>query len=125
MDASSLLVVLVTAFGSAAAVVSFIISAVIPLLTSVVVKQHWPRDVKGIITLFLTALTSFLTQLVESLNDHTRFDWKVVVLTCIGNLVIALGTYFGWWKRGTVQAKLYAFPSRGWARAKPPTRVAA
>lgn len=122
---NSIVTTLLLAFGSTAAVVSFIISSVIPLATGLVAKQHWSRDVKGIITLFFTALTSFLAQLLQSINDNTHFDWRVVMLTCIGNLIIALGTYFGWWKRGVIQAKVYAFPSKGWARAKAPTKIAA
>lgn len=121
----SLVTTLLVSFGSTAAVISFIISAIIPLATGLVARQTWSRDVKGIITLVLAALTSFLTQLVQALSDHVHFDWKTVVLTCVGNLVIALGTYFGWWKSGVVQAKVYAFPAKNWTKAKPPSRVAA
>lgn len=115
---STLITTLLVSFGSTAAIISFIISSVIPLATSLVARQSWSRDLKGIITLFLAALTSFLTLYVQSLNDHTHFDWRTVVLTTIGNLIIALGTYFGWWKQGNIQAKLYAFPAPQWHKAK-------
>lgn len=99
--------VLQLTFNTPAGIISFLIGFVIPLVTALVAKPRWSRATKGIITLVLSAITSFLSQWLQSLNSHDPFNWKAVALTGIVTLFIAIGTYFGWWKGSPIQVNLH------------------
>lgn len=89
-----------------AGIVSVIVGTVIPLLTALVAKEHWARDLKGVITLVLSAVSGLLSQFLESLQTNNDFHWKAAVLSAAATFLWALATYFGIWKNGVVQTKL-------------------
>lgn len=78
--------------------VSLLISVIIPIVTGIVTKSGLSGTWKGIITLFLSAVTAVVT--VGTLGDGSAFiSWDALILALM-NFAIAVATYLGIYKQG-------------------------
>lgn len=92
-----------------ATIVSLIVSVIIPLVSSLLARSHWPGEVLGILTLVLAAANGFFTEWADA---GSGFDWKHGLLPTVGSFVVAVLGRFGLWKDTGTDAKILAFGSR-------------
>jgi hypothetical protein len=94
-----------------ATTVLLIVSVIIPLLSSLLSRAHWPSEVTGILTLVLSTANGFF---VEWSNAGDNFHWKQAVLNSVVSFFVAIASRYGLWKATTTDAVLLRSP-----RAKP------
>lgn len=90
-----------------ATIISLIVSVIIPLLSSLLGRAHWPSEVLGILTLVLATVNGFFTEWQAS----DRFDWRHALLLAVGSFVVAVLSRYGLWKGTRTDAKVLAFPA--------------
>lgn len=84
--------------------VSFVIAALIPILTGVLTKATWSSGTKGLLTLVLTAVQTLIVQNVTA--DGGAFFSQEVLLAFMLSFVISIASYYGVYK----PAKLTSTP---------------
>jgi hypothetical protein len=90
-----------------ALIVALVVSPVIPLLSSLLARAHWPGEVVGILTLVLAAANGFFSEWAQ---DGDAFDWRTALSTAVGSFIVAIASRYGLWKGTTTDAKLLQFP---------------
>lgn len=94
-----------------AQMLSFLIGTVLPLLVGLVTNWSTRPAVRAVLLLFLSAVTSVLTELLDALTNHTPFAVWPVVFTALGTFLIGVGMHFGLWKPTNTSDKLIAVGS--------------
>lgn len=89
---------------------SVIIGAVIPLLVALVTKLHASSTIKSLSLVFLTAVSTVVTQVVAA---GGTFDARHLLINFAETFVVAIATYYGVYKptgvAPAVQEKTAAF----------------
>jgi hypothetical protein len=94
---------------STAMIVGLIVSVVIPLLSALLTRAHWPVEIVGLLTALLATANGFFT---EWANAGDRFRWQVALSTAIVSYVLAVAAHYGIWKGSTAEAKALAVPAK-------------
>lgn len=94
-----------------AQILGLIVSVVIPLVSALLSRAHWPQEITGILTLAVSTADGFLT---EWAHAGSSWDWKPALGQTIITFFLAVAAHYGVWKGTQTSAKLLAFP-----RAKP------
>ena len=92
-----------------ATIIALAIALVIPAVSSLLSKVHWPKEVVGLITLALSALNGFLTEWAKS---PSNFDWKSGLLLTVASFAIAIASRYGILKDTKLDAKLLSVGSQ-------------
>jgi len=92
-----------------ATIISLIVSVLIPLLSSLLGRAHWPSEVLGILTLVLATANGFFTEWSQTTGG---FDWKHALLLSVGSFILAVLSRYGLWKDTRTDAKILAFPQK-------------
>lgn len=92
-----------------ATIVGIVASVVIPGLSSLLAKAHWPSEVVGALTLLLSTADGFLS---EWAKDGAGFAWKAAAGTAALSYLVALAARLGIFKGTALDAKLLAVGSR-------------
>lgn len=92
-----------------ATVLLLCISVVIPLLSSLLAKQHWPSELVGILTLLLSTLGGFL---VEWQKAGSSFHFRTALGLALTSFIVAVFGRLGLWKGTQTDAKLLAVGSK-------------
>lgn len=87
-------------------IVSFAIGVVLPLLVGLVTRWDAASKIRAIVLIALSAITSFLAELLDALNTGTVFDLGTTALTAFGTFLIGVGTWFGFWQTTTAAKAL-------------------
>jgi hypothetical protein len=87
---------------STAALVSLLLSFVLPLVVGLVTKQSWPSGLKAVLLLLLQAVTQFLV--AWQADDSGGFDWKGWAYAVGIGFVMSVASHFGLWKPTGVAA---------------------
>lgn len=93
-------------------IISLIISVVLPLLSSLLSKAHWPAEVAGIITLALSTANGFFTEWAQSSSGPGTFDWRDALGLALSSFIIAALGRLVLWRNTEIDAKLLAIGSR-------------
>jgi hypothetical protein len=102
---------------STAMIVGLIVSVVIPLLSALLTRAHWPTEVVGLLTVLLATANGFFT---EWANAGDRFRWQVALSTAIVSYVLAVAAHYGIWKGTSTEARALAAPAAKTKPAAPP-----
>lgn len=81
-----------------AQLIAFLIGTILPLITGLVTRWNASAGVRAVVLLVLAGLTSFLTELLSSLNANVPFDLGDTLLATLTTFLIGVGTHFGLWK---------------------------
>lgn len=100
----------------AAFVVALIVSTVIPLLSSLLARAHWPGEIVGILTLALATANGFFAEWADA---GSGFDWRAALGTAVLSFLTAVAARYGLWKGTATDAAALAFPAIPTAPAKP------
>lgn len=100
---------MLTEYLTTAGVISLIVSVVIPLLSSLLAKAHWPGEVVGILTLLIAAANGFFTEWAQA---GSGFNWRHALLLAVASFVVAVLSRYGLWKGTVTDGKALAFPSK-------------
>ena len=84
-----------------AAVISYAVGTVLPLLVAVVTKASWPASLKGALLLAFSVITAFLTQWLDDLNSGRPFPWQSAVVTALVTFVTGYVVHRGAWGAGS------------------------
>ena len=94
-----------------ATILALLVSIVIPLVSTLLMKAHWPVDVMSYLTIVLAAINGFVTEWAQSPNAN-HYDWKTAVGISLSSLVVALISRRGLWVGTKTDAKLAAVGSK-------------
>lgn len=86
---------------------SFVLTAVLPLLVALLSRAVWTPTAKGILLLLLAAIKVG----VEAVIAGGYGSLPALLLAMLANFLIAVGVYFGLLRGSTVQAGLLAIGS--------------
>jgi hypothetical protein len=86
-----------------AGALSLAVSVVIPLLSSLLSRAHWPAEVSGLLTLLLSGATGFLTEWGRA---GAGFNWHAAAAAAVVSFVIAVLSRYGLWKDTATDAAL-------------------
>jgi protein-S-isoprenylcysteine O-methyltransferase Ste14 len=86
-----------------AMIIAFVVSIVIPLLSNIVAKEHWPKEIVGLITAFLATANGFFTEWDQS-GDN--FKWQTALSVAIVSFFLAVAAHYGLWKDTKTEQKL-------------------
>jgi hypothetical protein len=103
-----------TVFGIAvdtAFLLSMSLSFVIPLLSSLLSRTHWPSEVTALLTLAIAAVNGFLTESAQS-SDVNHYNWKHALMIALGSWIVAVLARLGIWQGTKTDAKALAIGSR-------------
>lgn len=87
---------------SAATVVAYVVSIGLPLISSLLSRQHWPSEVTGVLTLLLSTLTGLGT---EWAHAGSGFRWQAAASVALTSFIIAILSRYGLWKDTSVDTK--------------------
>lgn len=88
-----------------------LVTVVLPVVASLLMKRSWSRTVKGATVLGLAAVKTVLEAWLQSINTDAPFDWVPVVYSTALNFVVATIVYLGFLKGTAVnRAALDAGP---------------
>lgn len=103
---------------STATLVAYVLSVGLPLLSSLLSRQHWPSELTGILTLLLSGLTGFGT---EWAHAGSGFRWQAAASVALTSFVIAILSRYGIWRDTHLDAKLLLAGSpKDWNEKYPP-----
>lgn len=94
-------------------------SVLIPLLSSLLSRAHWPSEVTGLLTLLIAAASGFLTDWYAAPNA-THYDWKTAAVLAGVAYLTAVLARIQLWAGTKTDAKLLAVGSKQ-AAVAPPT----
>jgi hypothetical protein len=94
-----------------AQMLSFLIGTVLPLLVGLVTNWSTRPAVRAVLLLFLSAVTSVLTELLASITNDTPFAVWPVVFAALGTFLVGVGMHFGLWKPSGAADKAIAVGS--------------
>lgn len=81
-----------------AQVISLLIGFVLPLIVGYVTKASWPDGIRAVLLLALSAVSSFGSEFLATLNAGGPFDAAATLLTVLGTFLAGVGAHFGLWK---------------------------
>jgi hypothetical protein len=84
-------------------ILALVISIVLPLLSSLLSKPHWPAEIAGIITLALSTATGFLTEWANAGGDY---HWQTALETTLVSFGIAVLGRTGLWRNTVLDSLL-------------------
>ena len=84
-------------------IIGLVLSILIPLLTSLLAKAHWPTEIQSLITIVLATATGFLTEWIDA---GSTFDWKTALGLSLGSMLVAIAARYGFWRETPLDAKL-------------------
>lgn len=102
-----------------ALVIFALVSVVIPLVSSLLLKQKWVTthpEVGGVVTLILATITGLLTKYLDSSGP---FNWHAGLSTAFVSLIIAFQSRSHIWRGSAADAKALAVGSHAAAVAAP------
>jgi hypothetical protein len=92
-----------------ATVLGLLINLVLPIVVGLVTRATVSGRVKALLLLFLSALTTSLTQAYVQVHDHqSGVEWGLLLVNLVLNYAVAVATHFGLWKPTEVTAKAQA-----------------
>lgn len=91
-----------------ATLIGVVVSVVIPGLSSLLAKEHWPAELVGALTLLLATTDGFFSEWAKAGDG---FAWKAAVGTAVLSYVVALASRFGILKGTGLDRKLRAVGS--------------
>jgi hypothetical protein len=80
---------------------SLVVGVLLPLVVGFVTKRTTDPGVKASLLAFLSAVSGFGT---EALNSWGHFDWRTAFFTWLATFLTAVGTYYGFFKPTGVAA---------------------
>lgn len=110
---------------SSAVILTILISMVLPLVSSLITRLHWPSEVQGAITVALATLTGFLMAWKAAADAGHDFAWRTAAGYAIGSYLIAALARLQLWAGTHTDARLLAIGSPTAARNFQPEHVAA
>jgi hypothetical protein len=114
---------LLTQVASLATLVSLLVANFQPFLVALVTRDITSSPVKGVLLALISAANGFITAWYNSADLHQAYNWRAGALQSLGAFVIAVGAYFGIWRKTVTIARLQAFPARPVGNAKHGERV--
>jgi hypothetical protein len=81
-----------------AQVISLLIGSVLPLIVGYATKAAWHPGVRAVVLLALSAVSSFGSEFLSTLNSGTPFDAGATLLTVLGTFLVGVGAHFGLWR---------------------------
>lgn len=93
----------------AAHLAALIVSVIIPLVSSLLARAHWPSEVVGLLTLVVSTVNGFAAQWADA---GSGFDWKPALGTAVASFVVAVLSRYGLWRGTQTDARALAFPRR-------------
>lgn len=91
-----------------ALLISLLTSTLIPAVSSLVSRQHWPTEITALITVILAAVSGFAAQAASAGDFHLNTALLYSLLT----YVIAAVARSQFWRGTTTDAKLLAVGSK-------------
>lgn len=91
-----------------ALIIFAVVSLLIPLLSSLLVKAHWPAEVAGLLTLVLATANGLLTQWAD---QGSAFNWHAALSAAFVSLIIAFQARARIWLGSKTDAKALAVGS--------------
>lgn len=91
-----------------AGLLSFVLTAVLPLLVALLARASWSSTAKGLLLLFLAAVK----QTVEAIIAGGYGTVPGLLLAVLANFLVAVGIYFGLLRGSSVQQGLLAIGDR-------------
>lgn len=82
-----------------------VVSYFLPLVSSLLAKQHWPVEVLGLLTTLLAAVAGFVT---EWAHADAAFDWRKAAAAALGSWLVAAVARRQTWAGSRIDAKLLA-----------------
>lgn len=95
-----------------ALVLYLLVSVLLPLASSLLVKNEWVAkhpEIGGILTLLLSAVTGLVT---EALKAGNGFDWKRAVQAAVVAFALAVASRVALWRGSTADRKALNVGSR-------------
>jgi hypothetical protein len=86
-----------------AALLSLLLSFVLPVVVGLVTKASWPAGLKAVLLLLLQAVGQFLVAWA-AIPDGVHFDWKGWLYAVLIGFVMSVASHFGLWKPTGVAA---------------------
>lgn len=74
---------------------SAMIAVVLPLLVGLVTKYSTSSRVKSLLLLALSAVSSFFTEWLATVNANADFNWQQALFGTILTFAVAVGSYLG------------------------------
>jgi hypothetical protein len=75
-------------------VLSMVVGTLLPILVGLITKTVTHASTKALLLAFLSAVSGFVTEFVNSSN----FQWDQALLTWLMTFVVAVATHYGFWK---------------------------
>jgi predicted membrane channel-forming protein YqfA (hemolysin III family) len=82
-------------------IASLLVGVFLPILVGLVTTKVTSSSVKSLLLLALSAVTGFLTEMINNAN----FIWQDALLTTMVTFVIAVATHYGLWRPTGVSEK--------------------
>ena len=87
---------------------SAVVTVLLPILTAWVTKAVASSKVKAIVLAALSAITGFGTELLNALQTGTSYEIFQGLINAGIVFVVAVASYFGFWRTTQVPAKVNA-----------------
>jgi hypothetical protein len=84
-------------------IIALVVSIIIPLLSNIVAKEHWPKEVVGIMTAFLATANGFFSEWDQA---GSNFRWQTALSMAVLSFFLAVAAHYGLWKDTKTEAKL-------------------
>lgn len=96
-----------------ATTLALVVSVVLPLVSSLLTKPEVPAELRGVLTLLLSAVTGFVTEWAHAAaSADVSFRWQAAAGTAAVSFVIAILSRYGLWKGTATDAKALAVGSK-------------
>lgn len=90
-----------------AGLLSFVLTAVLPLLVALLARASWSSTAKGLLLLVLAAVKQTVETIIAGYGTI-----PAVLLAVLANFLVAVGIYFGLLRGSSVQQGLLAIGDR-------------
>lgn len=86
--------------------INVLVSSIIPLLVGFLTRSTTSGAVKGVLLLFLSAVSGVLTQYLSAGSNSVNVTWYTLVISVLVSFGTAVATYFGIYKPAAVHSNL-------------------
>ncbi|WHT21032.1 hypothetical protein N8J89_08175 [Crossiella sp. CA-258035] len=93
-----------------AQVLSLAIGTLLPVLVGLVTRWDAGARLRAVLLAALSAVSAFLSELLESVNTGTQFDAGATLLAVLGTFTVAVATHYGLWSPTGVADRAQAAP---------------